>query len=135
MILYTEFIGENYRITLSCIIFSVKICGICGRKNIILLTSNSLNCYLSMFYNSPPAWWWIEVPNWGWFIPLWDNTFQGLCFTACSNKSIMMINSYKPFIFLRNKIKLIIMVKFSYKWEYRGLSSLHKTKTYHSEIP
>ena len=26
MILYTEFIRENYRITLSCIIFSVKIC-------------------------------------------------------------------------------------------------------------
>ena len=35
------FIRENYRVTLSCITFSVKICGICGRKNIILLTSNS----------------------------------------------------------------------------------------------
>ena len=35
------FIRENYSVTLSCIIFSVKIRGICGRKNIILLTSNS----------------------------------------------------------------------------------------------
>ena len=40
------FIRENYRVTLSCIIFSVKIRGICGRKNIILPTSNS--CYLTM---------------------------------------------------------------------------------------
>jgi len=39
MILYTEFIRENYRVTFSCyIILSVKIH---GRKNIILLTSNS----------------------------------------------------------------------------------------------
>ena len=81
-----------------------------------------------MFYNSSPAWWWIEVPNWGWFIPLWDNTFQGLCFTACSNKSIMMINSYKPFVFLRNKIKLIIMTKFSYKWKYWGYPPFIKPK-------
>ena len=35
------FIRENQKVTLSCIILSVKIRGICGRRNIILLTSNS----------------------------------------------------------------------------------------------
>ena len=40
----------------------------------------------------------------------------------------MMINSYKPFVFLRNKIKLIIMTKFSYKWEYWNYPPFIKPK-------
>ena len=40
----------------------------------------------------------------------------------------MMINSYKPFVFLRNKIKLIIMMKFSYKWEYWSYPPFIKPK-------
>ena len=35
------FIHGDQKVTLSCIILSVKIRGICGRRNIILLTSNS----------------------------------------------------------------------------------------------
>ena len=49
------FIRGNQKVTLSCIVLSVKIRGICGRRNIILLTSNS-RYSLFIFHYSLRLW-------------------------------------------------------------------------------